>query len=82
MVEAETAYQISSMSIRLSGLFAVVGIALMYIYIGVTDASAPVKVLWASALSLAVAITFLVIWTLAKDALREKERESKKKQSL
>ena len=82
MVEAETAYQISSMSIRLSGLFAVVGIALMYVYIGVTDASAPVKILWASALSLAVAITFLVMWTLARDALREKERESKKKQSL
>ena len=82
MIEAETAYQISGMSIRLSGLFAVVGIALMYVYIGVADASVPVKLLWASALSLAVAFTFLVIWTLARDVLREKEREIRKKQSL
>jgi hypothetical protein len=81
MVETRTVSEITSISIRLSAVFAVVGIGLMYLYIAVTDASAPTKVLWSSTLSLGVAFTFLVIWSIARDSLRQREREMKRIQS-
>jgi membrane protein CcdC involved in cytochrome C biogenesis len=63
------------LSIWLSGAFAVISIGLLYLYIGMTDASAPQKVLWAAGLSIAVAFVFLISWSIARDVLREKERE-------
>lgn len=75
MVKPETIEQTSSMSIRMAGVFAFIGVGLLYLYIALTDASLELKVLWASVLSLGVAFTFLVIWTLACDALREKRLE-------
>lgn len=75
MVEVSTVAGISKMSIWLSGAFAVMSIGLLYLYIAVTDASMPQKVLWAAGLSIAVAFVFLISWTIARDVLREKERE-------
>jgi hypothetical protein len=79
MVEIGTVSELSKMSIRISAAFAIIGVGLLYLYIGVTDASTPVKVLWSAALSLGVAIVFLVAWTMARDALRTFEREAKRK---
>lgn len=81
MVEAETAAQLSKVSIQLSAVFTVVGIALLYLAIAISDASNEIKVLWASGLSLGVAFLFLVIWTMARDAVRSHERELRRKLS-
>jgi hypothetical protein len=75
MVEVGTVAGISKLSIWLSGAFAVVSIALLYMYIMMTEASAPQKVLWSAGLSIVVAFVFLVSWTVARDVVREKERE-------
>jgi len=77
MVEKETAAQVSGMSIQMAGIFAVIGVGLMYIYIAIADVPDTTKVLWASGLSLGVAFTFLMIWVLARDSV--KQRESQKK---
>lgn len=79
MVEIETVSQVSRMSIQMAGVFAVVGIGLMYLYIAISDVANTTKVLWASALSLGVAFTFLVIWTIARDTVRQREREAQRK---
>lgn len=75
MVEVCTVAGISRLSIWLSGAFAVISIGLLYLYIAMTDASNSQKILWAAGLSIAVAFIFLVSWTIARDILREKERE-------
>lgn len=75
MVEVGTVSGISKLSIWLSGAFAVVSIGLLYMYIAMTDASSSQKVLWSAGLSMAVAFVFLVSWTIARDVVREKERE-------
>ncbi|MDH3365785.1 MAG: hypothetical protein OEM29_07290 [Thermoplasmata archaeon] len=79
MIEAGTVSEISKLSIRFSAAFSVIGVGLLYLYIAVTDASTPVKVLWSAALSLGVAMIFLVVWTMARDVLRTYERETKRK---
>ena len=79
MVEIGTVSEVSKLSIQLSGVFAVVGIGLMYLYIGISNAADTTKVLWASTLSLAVAFIFLVIWTISRDTIRSYEREQKRK---
>ena len=79
MVEIGTVSEVSKLSIQLSGIFAVVGIGLMYLYVGMSDAADTTKVLWASTLSLAVAFIFLVIWTISRDTIRSFEREQKRK---
>jgi len=71
MVEKTTATQVSKMSIQMAGVFAVVGVGLMYLYIGIADVPNTTKVLWASGLSMGVAFTFLVIWTFARDLARQ-----------
>jgi preprotein translocase subunit SecG len=78
MVEIGTVSGISKLSIWLSGAFAVISIGLMYMYIAIADASTPQKVLWAAGLSVAVAVIFLISWTLARDVVRQKEREMKR----
>lgn len=78
MVEHGTVAGISKLSIWISGAFAVISIGLMYLYIAMTDASASQKILWAAGLSIAVAFVFLISWTVARDVLREKEREIKR----
>jgi positive regulator of sigma E activity len=75
MVEKETAVQVSGMSIQMAGVFALIGVALMYLYIGIAEVPSTVKVLWASGLSLGVAFTFLVIWTFARDFVRQREMQ-------
>lgn len=77
MVEKETMSQISNMSIRMAGVFAVVGVALMYLYIAISDVPDTTKVLWASGLSLGVAVTFLIIWNLARDYVKPREQPKK-----
>jgi len=79
MVEIGTVSEVSKLSIQLSGVFAVIGIGLMYLYVGISDAADTTKVLWASTLSLAVAFIFLVIWTISRDTIRSYEREQKRK---
>lgn len=79
MVEIGTVSGISKLSIWLSGAFAVVSIGLLYLYIAITDASAPQKVLWAAGLSVAVAIIFLISWSIARDVVRDREREMRRK---
>jgi hypothetical protein len=63
----------SRLSIQLMALFAVVGIGLLYLSIGISDVSNETKLLWASALSLGLAFTFLIIWTLVRDAAKQRE---------
>lgn len=82
MVEPGTVAEVSNLSIRFSAVFAIIGIGLLYLYIAISDVSSQVKVLWASGLSIAVAAVFLVIWTIARDVLRDRERELKRKQSF
>jgi ABC-type enterochelin transport system permease subunit len=79
MVEVETVCGISKLSIWLSGVFAVASIGLLYLYIAITDASTPQKVLWAAGLSIAVAFVFLISWTVSRDIIRGKEREANRK---
>lgn len=79
MVEASTVSEITRLSIRLSAAFTVIGIGLLYVYIAVTDASTPTKLLWSAALSLGVAIVFLVTWTIARDVIKDQEREARRK---
>lgn len=78
MVEKETAAQLSKMSIQMAGVFAVIGVGLMYLYIAIAEVPETTKILWASGLSLGVAFTFLIIWTFARDLVRQ--RDSQKKQ--
>jgi len=78
MVESGTISEVAKVSVRMSAAFAVIGMGLMYLYIAVTDASMPTKVLWAAALSLGVAFIFIVIWTIARDSLRQRDRELKR----
>lgn len=82
MVEVQTANEVSNMSIRLSAAFAVVGVALLYLAIAISDASMTMKIIWASGLSMTVAFVFLIIWTMAKDTMRSVERDQKRKTSL
>ena len=72
MVEKETAVQVSRMSIQMAGVFAVIGVGLMYLYIAIAEVPDTTKLLWASGLSLGVAFTFLVIWTLARDMSKQR----------
>jgi uncharacterized membrane protein YedE/YeeE len=80
MVEVRTVAEISRMSIWFSGVFAIIGIALTYLYIAVSDASGPVKVLQSAGLSMGVAFAFLIIWLFARDFAVQRERELKRKQ--
>jgi hypothetical protein len=79
MVEVGTVSEVSKVSIRLSAAFSVIGVALLYLYIAVTDASLPTKVLWSATLSLGVAMVFIVVWTIARDVVRNYEREARRK---
>ena len=67
MVEKETAAQVSKLSIQMTGIFAVVGVGLMYLYIAIAEVPDTTKVLWASGLSIGMAVTFLITWNLARD---------------
>ncbi len=75
MVEIGTVSEIAKISIRLSAAFAIMGVGLTYLYIILTDASNPMKVLWSAALSLGVAVAFLIMWTMSRDIIRDRERE-------
>ncbi len=79
MVEPGTASEISKLSIQLSAVFAVIGVGLLYACIAIASAPDTIKVLWASGLSLAVALTFLIIWTIAGDMAREGDRMARRK---
>ena len=81
MVETQTANEVSRMSIQLSMVFAVIGVSLLYLAIAISDASETVKILWASGLSLTMAFTFLIIWTMARDSMRVHEREARRRTS-
>ncbi|HUU07787.1 MAG TPA: hypothetical protein VMW88_05190 [Thermoplasmata archaeon] len=79
MVEVGTVSEISTMAVRLSAAFSVIGVGLLYLYIAVTDASMSTKVLWSATLSLGVAMMFVVIWTIARDVVRNYERDLKRR---
>jgi hypothetical protein len=79
MVESQTANEVSKLSIQLSTVFAIIGVSLLYLAIAISDASETVKILWASGLSLTMAFTFLIIWTMARDSIRVHERESRRR---
>jgi hypothetical protein len=79
MVEVETASQICRVSIQLSAVFAVIGVGLLYLAIAISSASIEMKVLWASALSMGVAFAFAIVWTMARDAIRARELEIRRK---
>jgi len=79
MVEVGTVSEISKVAVRLSAAFSVIGIGFLYLYIVVTDASMPTKVLWSATLSLGVAMIFVVTWTIARDVVRNYERELKRR---
>jgi len=80
MVNSGTASQVAKMSIQLTGAFTIVGTALLYLYIAISDATNQTKVLWASGLTLSLAFIFLVVWTLARDWSKG-DREPQKKVS-
>ena len=79
MVESGTAAQVSKMSIQLAGIFTVVGIGLLYLYIAMAEVSNGTKLLWSSGLSLGVAFSSLIVWSLARDMVRQREREGQRK---
>ncbi len=79
MVEVGTVSEISKIAVRLSAAFSVIGIGLLYLYIAVTDASLPTKVLWSATLSLGVAMIFVITWTIARDVIRNYERELRRR---
>jgi len=79
MVEMETAVQVSKLSIQLSAAFAVIGVGLLYLAIAISDAPLETKILWASALSMGVALAFAIVWTMARDSLRARELEIRRK---
>ena len=79
MVEVGTVSEISTMAVRLSAAFSVIGVGLLYLYIAVTDVSMPTKVLWSATLSLGVAMIFVAIWTIARDVVRNYERDLKRR---
>lgn len=81
MVEVQTADEVSRLSIQLSAAFSIVGVALLYAAIVISDVSATTKIIWASGLSLTVAFVFLLIWTMARDTARAIERERQRKSS-
>jgi Ca2+/Na+ antiporter len=80
MVDSGTASQVAKMSIQLTGAFTIVGTALLYLYIAISEASNQTKVLWASGLTLCLAFIFLIVWTLARD-WSKRDREPQKKVS-
>ena len=73
MVEKETLTGVSKMAIQMAGIFTVIGVGLMYLYILISEVPDTTKVLWGSALSLGVAFTFLFIWVFARDSVRQRE---------
>jgi len=75
----ETAVQVSKISIQLSAAFAVIGVGLLYLAIAISDAPLETKILWASALSMGVALAFAIVWTMARDSLRARELEIRRK---
>jgi len=77
MVEKETAAQLSKMSIQMAGVFTVIGVGLMYLYIAIAEVPDTTKILWASGLSLGVAFVFLIIWTFARDLVRQRDSQKK-----
>ena len=79
MIESRTVCEITKLSIWLSAAFAVMGVGLLYLYIAVADAPFDTKVLWSAGLSLGMAIIFLISWTIARDALKNQERLSRRK---
>jgi hypothetical protein len=79
MVGVETASHISKIAVQLGAAFAVAGVALLYLAIAISSVPNVTKILWASGLSLAVGILFLMIWIMAKDSVRSFERELKRK---
>lgn len=82
MVSSCPAARISKLSIQLSAVFAMVGVALLYLYIVVSEVPETMKILWSSGLSIGVAFSFLIMWTIARDAEREREREARRKAVL
>jgi hypothetical protein len=79
MVQTETMGEVTKISIRLSAAAAVLGIGLLYVYIALTDVSVETKVLWASVLSLGVALVSIIIWTMARDAMVAAEIEQRQR---
>jgi len=79
MAETETASQVSKLSIYLSLMFALVGVALLYMAIGIADVPMETKVIWASGLSLAVAFGFVIVWSMARETVRTIEGDIRRK---
>lgn len=77
MVESATVGQVSKMSILLTTVFTVVGIGLLYLYIAISEVPNETKVLWASGLSLGIAFACLVIWTLTRDFVKQRDPQHK-----
>jgi hypothetical protein len=65
------------MAIMFTAVFTVVGIGLLYLYIAIADVPNETKILWASGLSLGVAVTSLIVWTLSRDFGKSREAQRK-----
>jgi len=76
MAKGEVATQVSSLSIRLSAVFTVLGIGMLYLYIAVSAVPETVKILWAGGLSIVLAVIFLIVWTLSVDLIRQRDGRS------
>ena len=79
MVQTETIGEVTKISIRLSAASAILGIGLLYVYIALADTSVQTKVLWASVLSLGVALVSIIIWTMARDSMVAAEIEQRQR---
>jgi hypothetical protein len=77
MVESGTVAEVSKVSILLTTVFTVVGIGLLYLYIAISEVTNVTKVLWASGLSLGIAFSCLIIWTLTRDFVKQREPQHK-----
>ena len=74
MADSGVSAQIAKMSIQLTGVFTLIGTGLLYVFIAISEVSNQTKVLWASGLTLSLAFIFLVVWTLARDWTKPRER--------
>ncbi len=81
MANSGASAQVAKMSIQLVAVFTLIGTALLYLYIAISEESSQTKVLWASGLTLTLAFIFLVVWTLARDWAKPGAREPKMKVS-
>jgi hypothetical protein len=61
------------------GVTAILGVALIYIYIGLLEIDLATKILYAGLLTICLALVFMGLYSISQDTLRAHEREKRRK---